>query len=265
MSRGWQFFGYLRLARLVLVLLALLYGWGEFSRSPRGGDEVTPPTSRPLPALPGEFSASHDARDADGFTALMRAVWRRDASRVVVHELVQAGADVNARGPNGETPLMIAAAWAVDPGVVVVLLSAGADVNARGPLSVTALMMTVTENANPAVVKALLGAGAELEARTDNGETALMLAAAVNPNPEVLRVLLAAGADLEARDDLHSTALMLAAEWNSSPDAVATLLDAGADGAARDYLGRTAFHFAQENPALRDTDIYWRLSDARFR
>ena len=117
----------------------------------------------------------------------------------------------------------------------------------------------------PESVQAALDAGANVNARTESGSTPLAIAAAWNENPAVVRTLLDAGADLEARDEIGWTPLIGAARWNANSAVARTLLDAGADGAARDGGGRTAFDYVSDNEALRGTDVYWRLNDARFR
>ena len=45
---------------------------------------------------------------------------------------------------------------------------------------------------------------------------------------------------------------------------VALLLDRGADATLRDNNGRLPIDLADENKALKGTDVYWQLNDARF-
>ena len=52
---------------------------------------------------------------------------------------------------------------------------------------------------------------------------------------------------------------------NKNPAVAAALLDAGADPKARSKNGLTPFDAARKNEALKGTDVYWRLSDARYR
>jgi len=92
-----------------------------------------------------------------------------------------------------------------------------------------------------------------------------MAAATFNWSASVVHVLLDAGANLEARDEQGMTPLMLAARGHGNPDVLSVLLDAGADGTARNSAGQTAFDLAGGNDAIRGTDVYWRLNDARFR
>ena len=109
----------------------------------------------------------------------------------------------------------------------------------------------------------LLYAGADVSARNESGFTALMQAGA--GSPENVKVLLDAGAEISARAEQGMTALMVAAT-HGSPETVAALLDAGADGSLGDEDGHTAFDYAKKiNSALKGTDVYWRLNEARYK
>ena len=108
------------------------------------------------------------------------------------------GANANARNSEGYTALMAAAMKNPDSEAVKVLLNAGADIDAKGPGDTTALMEAAAENSNPEVIEVLLNAGADIDARLLTGATALMVAAMNNSNPEVIKVLLNAGADANA-------------------------------------------------------------------
>ena len=45
---------------------------------------------------------------------------------------------------------------------------------------------------------------------------------------------------------------------------VSRLLEAGGDVHARDGSNKTPFNYAKENAALKGTDVYRRLNEARF-
>jgi ankyrin repeat protein len=91
------------------------------------------------------------------------------------------------------TPLHRAAAFG-PPEMVHELLAAGAAVNARDSRALTPLMFAVaTESASLAIIKALLGAGADVDARDNTGETALDWAEKFQ-SPEVIAALKKAGA-----------------------------------------------------------------------
>lgn len=85
-----------------------------------------------------------------------------------------------------------------------------------------------------------------------------------NSTPEEIQAALAAGIDLEARDSEGVTPLMAAAALNDNPEVVRLLLNAGADATMRDERGMRAIDHAQDNSALRNSDVYWLLNDASF-
>ena len=77
--------------------------------------------------------------------------------------------------------------------------------------------------------------------------------------------MLQAGANLEARDEYSGTPLHRAAELSKNPAVIKVMLDAGADTAARNAAGKTPWDLVQVNDALKGSDAYWRLNDARFK
>lgn len=136
-----------------------------------------------------------DAVDADGTTALHRAVQVNDRARV--DALIRGGAKVSAANRYGVTPLLLAATNG-DPAVVEVLLKAGADPNTTMAEGETVLMHAA-RTGNPDVIRTLVKAGAYVNARdTWKGQTALMWAAAEN-HADAVKTLVELGADLNAR------------------------------------------------------------------
>ena len=80
--------------------------------------------------------------------------------KAVVELLLDRGADVNARGDLGYTPLHQAAYWNEDPAVIELLLDHGADINAVSDFGYTAINRAAAGVAVPAVVELLLERGA---------------------------------------------------------------------------------------------------------
>lgn len=144
-------------------------------------------------------------------------------------------------------------------------LDAGGRVEARAGRGWTPLHSAAGWSDNPAVITALVEAGARVNARSRYDRTPLHSAAEYSDNPAVITALTAAGGRVEARDEYGTTPLHQAAKYSDNPATVMALLDAGADATARDLYDKIPWDYAQENEALRGTDAYWRLNDARFR
>ena len=107
--------------------------------------------------------------------------------------------------------------------------------------------------------------GFSVKDRDDFGMTPLHYAAALGSNPDVITALTEAGADVNARDEDGWTPLHRAASLNDNPDVITTLIKAGADGSIEDIFGKTPFDRAKNNEALKNTDAYWALNDARYK
>ena len=165
-----------------------------------------------------------DARHPDGSTPLLWTTHYDDAETAAL--LIAAGADVDAANDYGESPLSQAGRNG-NATLVAALLAAGADPHAVKPTGET-LLMTAARAGNGAVVDLLLARGVAVGARESaNGQTALMLAAAQGRRA-VARALIAAGADVNAASTRGSTALHFAVQQGDAPLA-RLLLAAGAD------------------------------------
>ena len=57
---------------------------------------------------------------------------------------------------------------------------------------------------------------------------------------------------------------MLAVMNNENPEVVSTLMKAGSNRKLKSEEGRTAFDYAGENEKLVGTDVYGKLSEARY-
>src|SRR4051812_37639105 len=148
----------------------------------------------------------------------------RDADAQAVGRLIEAGADVNARDAEGNTPLILAAFYA-GPRCVELLLEKGADPNPATRSGVTALIRAATDYEK---TRLLLDAGARVGARTDDlGNTPLILAARRAGNSRTVKLLLGRGADASERDEAGISPIMAGAT-SGDLETVRLVLDAGA-------------------------------------
>ena len=149
-------------------------------------------------------SAQNPSPDA----ALRKAA--QDGEMTAVKELLEKGANVNARDEAGRTALLWVAPAKDNPEMVKFLIAKGAEVNAADNAGETALMIAAGQS-NPGILTALLEAGAEVNTQNKVGGTALM-AAASRANIEEIKILLLNNADRKLKDKKSKTAFDVATE-----------------------------------------------------
>ena len=202
-----------------------------------------------------EEGANVEARDAQGMTPLMR-VARDNFQPVVLHVLLNAGADTDARDAGGKR--------AVD---YIRMNDRSRDVFARTRLEVASgergELFKASYDGTPRDIQlALCASGGDPRSATEDGMTALMWAAYNNPHTEVVKALLEAGARIDAQSHSGRTALMLACYYNSEPKVIEALLDAGADADIRDDDQIRAIDYLRWRRSMHDTDAMKRLDAA---
>ena len=176
--------------------------------------------------------------DREGLVEILKSA--DDDRAGAVRALLAGGADVNARGKDGVTPLHFAAASG-DTAAVSALLAGGASVDARDRDESTPLHQAALFG-NMASVRALLAGGADADVRSKDGATPLH-GAALSGDIAAIRALLASGADVSARKDGAATPLHGAA-LSGDVAAIRALLAGGADVNARGEDGFTPLHMA---------------------
>lgn len=160
--------------------------------------------------------------------------------------LLEAGADVNVRGDDGDTALHFSTGhWAPNEPSIRVLIIAGADIHARNDVGMTPLHSAVRAGRIDAV-RLLIEAGADPNVKDQSNNTALSLARMHPRGDAMVELLEASGAT-----DEGYTALQEAAR-SGKPDDVRKLLLEGAPVDERGPGGVTALHLASQRG---DADI----------
>jgi ankyrin repeat protein len=143
----------------------------------------------------GAEDADVNARKPDGSTPLQWAVYENDTAEV--QRLIEAGADARIANNYGATPMSLAAEVA-NTEILKLLLDAGAAADSPNADGMTALM-AVARTGNVDAAKLLIDRGATVDAREAfGGQTALMWAAA-RRHPAMIELLADHGAAVDAR------------------------------------------------------------------
>ena len=161
----------------------------------------------------------------------------------------------------GLTSLMRAASWG-DAKVVKQLIEVGADPNARGMAQRTALQYAAEKNRLEAA-RLLLDAGADING-VDNGSLSPLVMAADRNYTRFALMLIGRGANVNIQNLDGWTALMDAAEVGNVK-VVNALLEAGAHAGARHRSGLTALDFARRGKHQEVVRILERRTSASAR
>lgn len=178
---------------------------------------------------------------------LTRAVADEDIDQV--RDLIAKGADVNTTDKNYTkiTPLFIAIENG-DGEMVKVLLNAGAKINVRDSERQTPLMR-LDFDATPELIDLLVSHRAKINLIDNEGNTAVIHAAG-NVKSETLQALINAGADVRITNKEGRTALMNAAQ-NDDLESVRSLILAGSDINGKTEDGRSVWDQASDQ-AVKD-------------
>lgn len=178
----------------------------------------------------------------------------RDGDLELARLLLAAGADVEAKGRYGMTPLHRAAYNGLTEAVRL-LSAAGADVNAVDRRGHTPLYYAA-EKGDTDAVRLLLEAGGSIQAALDKGWNKLHFAASAGLADKV-RELLEAGADPNTGTWAGNGSALLSAAANGHTEVVRLLLEAGADPNAVDCEGYHAVNVAEEKEFTEIADMLY--------
>ncbi len=149
----------------------------------------------------------------------------RDGDLERVRALIDAGADLDAQGDNGETALNTAILEG-HVSVAGLLIDRGADLGARNRGGFTALHAAAYANAVE-IAERLLGKGADVNDQQNKAGGTALSVASEEGHAGVAKVLIAHGADLEAGERNGYTPLTRAL-WRGQKEVVALLQGSGA-------------------------------------
>ena len=194
-----------------------------------------------------DYGAEIEVRKLVGRTPLHCAAASQSDSSATVEQLLQAGANKEARtGSSRHTPLHLAI-LKHNEACVNCLLQSGAKIES-GDKDAWRPLHFAAHHGQLKIMEALLHRDANIEAKTTKGWTALHIAAQ-NDRLDNLKALLDHGANIEATTNFRSTALNFAAATGHL-DNLKALLDHGANIEAPTESGWTALHLAARNDRL---------------
>jgi ankyrin repeat protein len=160
-------------------------------------------------------------------------------TNAIIHLLIEAGININAKDNRGRSALSFAAAQD-NIKMVQQLIDMGADVSSKKEMA----LFAAAETGNVDVVKLLLANNADVNVKSGWKRTALMTASKKG-HIEIVRLLVAAGADLDCKEDgwRDMTALHYAIKEGHTEIAL-FLIERGADITSKDHHRKTALDYA---------------------
>ncbi len=166
-----------------------------------------------------EGGSDPNVRLAEGVTALHVAAKRAGSSAwaAVLRTLVARGGDLEARGDDGQTPLVAGLRGHLSKEGVEVLVETRKGVNTPSADGTTALLAEAQGWCRPSVVRQLLAAGANINARSKDGGSALLWAISKH-DAWFVKMLIDAKADVTVVGPAGKSALALAESYASAAE-----------------------------------------------
>jgi ankyrin repeat protein len=194
-------------------------------------------------------------------TALHLAVAKGHAA--IASALIDAGADLKAKGDPVDSHPLYLAALADQPEMVTLLLQRGADLEARDAEGRTPLMVAVGFGKG-GVAALLVAAGADIRA-VDNLEKAPIHFAAGSGAADVVSLLLARGIDVNEQNRFSGMTPLHYAAFSGGLPIISLLLSRGANLDLRDRTGSTPYDLATQDRNFAAMDLLDRLHEGSSR
>lgn len=193
--------------------------------------------------------------DAQGRTSLMKAAAENNI--ILIHQLIQAGANVNLSDNDGWTAAMFSVRYGGTDLPLRIFKDKGADLRHANKLGISTLQIAARYNENPGVFAMLLKD--RLPSETDV-RSAFITSINSGKTPEVLEEFMKLQMPLNQFYFSGMTPLMFAAKNTNNSRVIDFLIKNGAEINIRSKEGKTAFDYASENKRLKHDSIYWALN-----
>ncbi len=191
-----------------------------------------------------------NARNDFGSTALLLAL-DAQAPTKIIHQILDAGADIRIMGDNYMNALMVAFNENADETIINRLIKDSAQLNhiSSDSQNSTMLMFALRyKNITVDMIRRLVKTSRpDIEATNKFQATALMMAIRNNVDADIIAYLIEEGANIEAKDRNNKTPFMLAFAHRNSDEIIQMLIDKGANILARDNNGKDALLYGLSN------------------
>ena len=190
-----------------------------------------------------KFKADPNIANVDGYTSLHSAV-AADCSKKTLQEIIDHGADMNAKDKRGRTALLHGC-FLRHMDSVKVLLGAGADPSIADEEGFSCLHAAIDGRCSKDTLQALIDHGAHIDAQRKDGTNAFLRACSTGQS-ESVRLLLEAGAKVTtAKPGAYgNTCLHLAIQGKCNNEALQKIIEKGMNVNTQNNNGQSALLLA---------------------